>query len=186
MLMTGSEAVAVVVAARRQEVVVTTMTGLGFWPRPGQRDFRVLGLMGAAASIGLGIALARPDLGVWVLDGDGSLMMQLGVLCAVADAAPPALTHIVIDNRVYGVSGAQPVPASAILSWTAAALAAGYRESVECETERDLAAALRSAAPGPRMIVARAASVRPNFPAGAFVFDAAGEAPRLRGGLAAS
>jgi DNA-binding MarR family transcriptional regulator len=95
------QAVDTINACRDNEIVVTTMTGLGFWPDAGPRDFRLLGLMGAAASVGLGIAIARPDEAVWVIDGDGSLMMQLGVLAAVADAAPPRFVHIVIDNRIY-------------------------------------------------------------------------------------
>ena len=84
-----------------------------------------MGTMGAAASIGLGIALGVPDRPVWVLDGDGSLLMQLAVVAAVADAAPDNLVHVVIDNGIYAISGAQPTPAPR--DWAALLQAAGYR-----------------------------------------------------------
>jgi thiamine pyrophosphate-dependent acetolactate synthase large subunit-like protein len=178
-----SDAIAAIRDVRDDEIVVTTMTGLGFWPEPGPKDFRLLGLMGAAASIGLGIAIACPDEDVWVIDGDGSLLMQLGVLTAVAGAGACRLTHVVIDNRVYGVSGAQPVPASAQVDWSALALAAGYVEATECSTGEALRHALATASPGPRLIVARCEPVRPAYLPGVFAFDASGEAARLRANL---
>jgi phosphonopyruvate decarboxylase len=179
----AAEAVATIRTARRDQVVVTTMTGLGFWPDAGPRDFRLLGLMGAAASIGLGIAIARPDDDVWVIDGDGSLLMQLGVLTAIGDAAPQRLTHIVMDNRVYGVSGAQPVPASAVLDWCGLARGAGYQDTAECETAEALDAALTQGTRGPRLIVARCEPRRPEYLPGAFAIDAGGEARRVRDAL---
>lgn len=169
---------------RSDEVVVTTMTGLGLWGEPGPRDFRLLGLMGAAASIGLGIAIAQPSQPVWVIDGDGSLLMQLGVLAAVADAAPERYVHVVIANGIYAVSGAQPVPARSSFDWAGAALAAGYRDVVTCETADELRAALGSPGGGPRMVVVRCDAARPPFPAGSFAFDASREGERVRDALA--
>ena len=56
--------------------------------------------MGLASSMGLGIALSRPDLQVVVLDGDGATLMNLGGLTTIARYAPPNLTHIIFDNEV--------------------------------------------------------------------------------------
>jgi phosphonopyruvate decarboxylase len=118
-----------------------------------------------------------------VLDGDGSLLMQLGVVAAVADAAPANLTHVVIDNGIYAISGAQPTPAPA--DWTALLRAAGYADAVTCTTPDELRAAFASAAGnGPRAIVVRCEAVRPAYPAGAFDVDLADEAHRVRAVLA--
>jgi thiamine pyrophosphate-dependent acetolactate synthase large subunit-like protein len=185
-MMSGQEAVEAIRACRGDQIIVTTMTGLGFWPDAGPRDFRLLGLMGSAAAIGLGIAIARPDQTVWVVDGDGSLMMQLGVLGAVADAAPSHYVHIVIDNRIYAVSGGQPVPAHETFDWPSVARGAGYLVAKTCRTTAELQAELASPAPGPRMVVARCEPVRPDYPAGRFTFDAAGEGARVRNALVPS
>lgn len=182
-MMEAGEAIAAIREARSDEVVVTTMSGLGFWPDASPRDFRLLGLMGAAASIGLGIAIARPDTDVWVVDGDGSLLMQLGVLAAVGDAEPARFTHIVIDNRVYGVSGAQAVPASRELSWCEMAIAAGYASAVECRSVEEIGAALAGSGGGPRLVAVRCLPERPQYLAGAFAIDAGGEAARVRASL---
>jgi hypothetical protein len=110
-------------------------------------------------------------------------MMQLGVLTAIADAAPPRFVHIVIDNRVYGVSGAQPVPAERSIDWEACALATGYAAATTCESVDQLTGALRGGARGPRMVVARCEPARPDFPPGVFAGDASEEGARLRDGL---
>jgi phosphonopyruvate decarboxylase len=179
----GREAIDTIRSCRSEQVVVTTMTALGFWPESGDLDFRLLGLMGAAASIGLGIAIARPEKSVWVVDGDGSLMMQLGVLSAVADAAPARYVHIVIDNRIYAISGGQPLPAAETFDWAAASLAAGYRDAATCQTPDELRTALLSPATGPRMVVVSCEPVRPDYPPGSFSIDASQEGSRVRRSL---
>ena len=63
---------------------------------------------------------------VWILDGDGSLAMQLGSLVTIANAAPPKFVHIVFHNGVYETSGAQPLPAEGRVSFAAMAEGAGY------------------------------------------------------------
>jgi phosphonopyruvate decarboxylase len=172
-----------IAAARRDSLVVLTMSGLGLWPDPREEDFRLVGLMGAAASIGLGIALGAPDRGVWVIDGDGSLLMQLGVLSAIADAAPPNFTHIVLANAIYAISGAQPVPGD--VDWPQLALGAGYREAIVCRAVPEISAALGREAPGPRMVVVACDRTRPVYAPGVFNVDPALEAPRVRAALAA-
>src|SRR5712672_428195 len=63
------------------------------------RNFYTWGSMGLASSIGLGLALARPDVRVFVLDGDGSLLMNLGSLATIGLLRPPNLVVIVMDNE---------------------------------------------------------------------------------------
>ncbi len=80
----------------------------------GQRpqNFYMLGSMGLAAPIALGVSLAQPERQVFALEGDGSLLMQLGCLSTIAAQAPKNLTVIVWDNGVYQITGSQPTPAA--------------------------------------------------------------------------
>ena len=71
-------------------------------------NFYTWGSMGVASSIGLGLAMARPERQIVVLDGDGSLLMNLGSLATIATVAPPNLTVVVWDNGEYGTTGGQP------------------------------------------------------------------------------
>ena len=113
-------------------MVVSTMTALGPWrKRAGtDRDLICVGFMGGASALGLGVALPRPDVPVWILDGDGSLAMQLGSLVTIANATPPKFVHIVFHNGVYETSGAQPLPAEGRVSFAAMAEGAGYATTV--------------------------------------------------------
>jgi phosphonopyruvate decarboxylase len=183
-MMDVAEATRAIEAERGDALAVITMSPLGFWQDARPDDFRLLGTMGAAGSIGLGLALGRPDRRVWVLDGDGSLLMQLGITSAIAGAAPANLTHVVIDNGVYAISGAQPMPTA--VDWAGLATAAGYASARACDTADELRAALREPGGGPRMVVARCARERPAYPPGVFQsIDSAAEAGRVRAALAA-
>src|SRR5260221_3848137 len=71
------------------------------------RNFYTWGSMGMASSIGLGLASARPDLRVIVLDGDGSLLMNLGSLATIALLRPANLTLVAMDNDEYATTGGQ-------------------------------------------------------------------------------
>lgn len=66
------------------------------------------GAMGQVSSVALGLAVARPDLRVIVLDGDGSLLMNLGILATIAARAPRNLVHLVWDDGSYVTTGGQP------------------------------------------------------------------------------
>ncbi len=70
--------------------------------------FYMIGSMGLASSIGLGIALSRPEQPVAVLDGDGNVLMNLGTLPMIGVARPSRFLHVVIDNGVYASTGNQP------------------------------------------------------------------------------
>jgi len=85
--------------------------------------------MGKGSSFALGIALAQPGIKVILLDGDGSLEMNLGSLITVAGQRPKNLYHFVIQNGVYATTGGQPIPGPADLSFSDMAKAAGYEHS---------------------------------------------------------
>ena len=119
-------------------------------------NFYMWGAMGSVSSIGLGLALARPDLRVIVLDGDGSLLMNLGSLATISALHPPNLVHIVFDNRMYETTGGQATHTARGVSLSAIARGAGLAQVREIEDLSSFAhaahAALREA--GPWFIVA--------------------------------
>jgi thiamine pyrophosphate-dependent acetolactate synthase large subunit-like protein len=180
--MTIEEACTILAEERGDAMVVLTMSPIAFWPDVRDDDYRLMGLMGGAAGIGLGLAVGLPERAVWVLDGDGSLLMQLGGLAAIANAAPSNLTHILFDNGTYAISGAQPTPAPH--EWEGLFRAAGYAWTATCETPAEIQAAAGTDAEGPRAIVIRCDSTRPSYPAGAFSVNPRREAQGLRAALA--
>ena len=152
---------------RRDEFVVTTMTSSRVWAHVTERpelDLSFGGCMGKASSLGLGLALGRPERCVWVLDGDGSLVMNLGTLVTIAQQAPPNLVHFVLENGVYEVTGGQPVPGAGLADLAAMARAAGYRAAYRFETLEALEEGLDEAlaALGPAFV---ALAVEPAGPA---------------------
>jgi len=96
------------------------------------------GAMGQCSSVALGIALARPDVRVICLDGDGSLLMNLGSLCTIANQAPRNYALIIWDNEVHQTTGGQPTATAARSSLTAIARGAGVLKAIEVRTEEEL------------------------------------------------
>jgi thiamine pyrophosphate-dependent acetolactate synthase large subunit-like protein len=96
------------------------------------------GAMGQCSSIGLGIALARPDVRVVCLDGDGSLLMNLGSLCTIATESPRNYALVVWDNEVHQTTGGQPTATAARSSLAAIARGAGIGKAMEVRTEEEL------------------------------------------------
>ena len=97
------------------DIVVSAMGAARDWMELGThpRDWVfVPSSIGQATSLGLGLALARPDLRVIVLGGDGGLIMNLGSLITISAQQPANLFLLILDNGVYEVTGAQPTPAS--------------------------------------------------------------------------
>jgi len=89
-------------------------------------NFYMLGSMGQASSIALGLAISQPGRKVIVLDGDGSLIMNLGIVTAVGELKPANFMHVVLDNGVYNTTGGQPTSAG-VVDLAKVAKAAGYR-----------------------------------------------------------
>ena len=120
-------------------------------------NFYTWGSMGLASSLGLGLALARPDLRVFVLDGDGSLLMNLGSLATIGWTSPDNLVLIVWDNQEYGTTGGQESATAHGADLDAAARAMGIRSTATVRTESELESAVARARveDGPWVIVAK-------------------------------
>lgn len=123
------EACKLIADARGECVLVATMGSMFAFDALGvtERRLNSVPLMGGAASLGLGLAIARPEVGVVVVDGDASLLMQLGGLVTVADARPARYIHIVIQNgtQFAGVSNLA-TPGGDAVDFVAMARGAGY------------------------------------------------------------
>lgn len=116
--------------------------------------FYMIGSMGLASSIGLGLALVRPARTVVVFDGDGNVLMNMGTLGSVAAAAPANFYHVVFDNAAHGSTGDQRTISDRV-PLDAVALAAGYRRAMRVNGAEALNAALQTFfdAPGPAMLL---------------------------------
>ncbi|WP_024507218.1 thiamine pyrophosphate-dependent enzyme [Bradyrhizobium sp. ARR65] len=121
------------------------------------QNFYMLGSMGLAFPIALGVALAQPERRVFALEGDGSLLMQLGSLTTIATLAPANLTMVVMDNGIYQITGAQPTPAAEVGDIVAIAAASGLPNSAWAHDEEDFERLVEEAlsATGPTLIGVR-------------------------------
>ncbi len=142
-----------IAAARGDAICVPTMTTAPAWRdiAPDDLSITCVGFMGGASSLGLGLALAHPERRVIVLDGDGSLLMQLGSLATIAGAAPRNLVHLVFKNGVYHTSGSQEIPGGLTVDFVTMARGAGYRSAYAIgeldELERRLPTILKDEGP---------------------------------------
>ena len=118
------------------------------------QSFYMIGSMGLAPAIALGLALARPARRTVVFDGDGNLLMNLGILAMIGGRRTPNLLHLVFDNEVYGSTGNQASPSREVRLDRLAA-GAGYRTAVAVAGPDELGAALAStrAADGPHFVL---------------------------------
>lgn len=101
------------------------------------QNFYMLGSMGLACPIALGVAMAQPERGVVALEGDGSLLMSLGCLSTIASVAPRNLTIIVWDNGVYQITGRQKTATAGVTDIVAVARGAGIAQSHWVADEAD-------------------------------------------------
>jgi thiamine pyrophosphate-dependent acetolactate synthase large subunit-like protein len=126
-------------------------------------NFYTWGSMGLASSIGLGLAMARPALRVFVLDGDGSLLMNLGSLATIGWTGAPNLVVIVWDNALYGTTGGQATATAhgADLEVAARAMGARATATVRTDAEFDAAVARARIEDGPWVIVAKVSESTP-------------------------
>jgi thiamine pyrophosphate-dependent acetolactate synthase large subunit-like protein len=133
-------------------------TNFDLWAA-GQRpqNFYKQGSMGLGFPIALGVALAQPQRRVFGLEGDGSLLMQMGCLATIATLKPNNLTMIVMDNGIYQITGAQPTPASAVADIVAIAVASGLHNSAWAADEEDFERLIEQSlsASGPTLIGVR-------------------------------
>ncbi|MER8235563.1 phosphonopyruvate decarboxylase [Streptomyces sp. NPDC094049] len=161
--MLRAEAIGEIVGAARADALLLATTGKTArelerdWDRAG--NLYVVGSMGCAASVGLGVALHAPEREVVVLDGDGAALMRLEAMATIGHQAPGNLLHIVLDNAAYESTGGQPT-ISGGLDFCAVAAACGYRTTADVSGPAPLRAAMARAAErtGPHLIRVR---VRP-------------------------
>jgi thiamine pyrophosphate-dependent acetolactate synthase large subunit-like protein len=151
---------------KREEAVIGGIgnTNFDLWAS-GQRpqNFYMLGSMGLAAPIALGVAIAQPRRRVFALEGDGSLLMQLGALGTIAAAQPKNLALIIMDNGSYQITGGQPSLTSRGTDLVAIAIGAGLKQSAWAADEAHFGrlVALALAKPGPWLIAARTDNAPP-------------------------
>ena len=121
------------------------------------QNFYMLGSMGLAIPIALGVALAQPRRHVIALEGDGSLLMQLGCLVTIAAQQPKNLTMVIMDNGLYQITGGQPTPAAGTADYVALARAAGLTKCAWTGDEEDFDRLIDAALTGggPTFIAAR-------------------------------
>lgn len=79
-----------------------------------EKDFLTVGSMGHASSIALGIALQKPDKKIWVIDGDGAVLMHMGAMAVIGANRPENMVHIVINNSAHETVGGMPTVAGKI------------------------------------------------------------------------
>jgi thiamine pyrophosphate-dependent acetolactate synthase large subunit-like protein len=125
---------------KREDALVVTGLGSSCYDA-GVHDhpntFYLWGAMGAAAMVGLGLALAQPERRVVVITGDGEMLMGLGALATIAAKAPKNLSIVVIDNELYAETGMQFTHTASGVDLAGMAQAAGFAKA---ETVRDDAA----------------------------------------------
>jgi thiamine pyrophosphate-dependent acetolactate synthase large subunit-like protein len=139
--MLRTEALEALARHRKGMVAFVTMRAVEAWEALGQGDhgtYNVMGCMGVAASCALGLAIARPDQPILVIDGDGSLAMQLGSLMSIATVRPKRLIHVVMENGTYETSGGQAVPGRGVSDFTKIALASGYRHAFRLSSTEEI------------------------------------------------
>src|SRR5882724_6031698 len=152
-----AEALTVIVPLLRDELVVhangfISRESFNCNDRPG--NFYMIGSMGLASSIALGVALNRPERRVVVFDGDGNVLMNLGSVALIGATQPANLVHVVFDNEVYGSTGNQRT-ISGQVALEEIARSSGYK----CVQRIDTTGALRSvgqkflANPGPSFLL---------------------------------
>jgi thiamine pyrophosphate-dependent acetolactate synthase large subunit-like protein len=117
------------------------------------RNFYLWGAMGGAVMIGLGVALAQPELPVVVITGDGEMLMGMGSLATIGLQQPKNLTIVVLDNEVYGETGGQASHTGTNTDLVAVAKACGIKDARSVATMADIklfAASMQDVAAGPR------------------------------------
>jgi thiamine pyrophosphate-dependent acetolactate synthase large subunit-like protein len=161
------EATRVLVAAIGEEPVIASLGHPAYdlfaaGDRPA--NFYTWGSMGLASSAGLGLAMARPDLRVFVVDGDGSLLMNLGSLATIGWTRPANLVLVIWDNEEYGTTGGQDTATRHGADLAAAARAMAVPGAVTVRSPDELQAAVARARTdaGPWVIVAKVAESVPS------------------------
>ncbi|HEC93740.1 MAG TPA: phosphonopyruvate decarboxylase [Candidatus Atribacteria bacterium] len=162
--MTREEAIKIIVDSLDETEVVVSTTGKTsrelFEYRIERNeiphDFYTVGGMGCAASIALSIAIQKPEKKIFVFDGDGAIIMQMGSLATIGHYRPSNFYHILFDNQVHDSTGGQKT-LSETINFEKVALACGYNNAITVRTKTDLKRAIRSMKKlrGPQMLIVK-------------------------------
>ena len=138
---------------KRDDLLLVTGLGQATWDAASvgddSRNFYLWGAMGAAAMVGLGLAMAQPQRRVLVVTGDGEMLMGLGALATIGVQRPPNLSIAVFDNGHYAETGMQASHTEGAVELTGVARACGIKEIFDIGDElglRDFAGRVRKAA----------------------------------------
>lgn len=158
--MRSAEAVALLTELAGDEPVISSLGTPSFHLYAAgdrNRNFYMWAAMGMASSVGLGVAIARPERRVYVIDGDGAALMNLGGMVTVGRRRPRNLVWLILENGVFLETGAQPIASVENADLVGLGRAAGIASAARCEDVASLRAALENAAErsGPHLVVAR-------------------------------
>lgn len=154
-MMTLRETLEILAAHRGQRVVITTMSSVGIWPSLSDTplDFTYIpSAMGQGPALGLGLALAQPQHGVIVVNGDGCTLMNLGCLVTLANQ-PANLYLLILDNGLYEVTGGQALAGAGRTDFAGLASAAGIPRVYTFDTADAWRAGAAEALAGPGPVV---------------------------------
>jgi thiamine pyrophosphate-dependent acetolactate synthase large subunit-like protein len=147
--------------AERGDLLLVTGLGSTTWDATAvgdsERNFYLWGAMGAAAMVGLGLALARPHERVLVVTGDGEMLMGLGALATIGVQRPKNLALAVFDNGRYAETGMQPSHTNKAVSLSGIAAACGIAEVFDISDEVGLREFARRCRDAPATLFARIA-----------------------------
>jgi len=150
LLMTRESAIEEILFASSQQEVFVSTTGMAsrelFELRKKhnmehEKDFLTVGSMGHASSLALAIALNKPKQSVTCIDGDGAVLMHMGILAAIGERKPSNLRHIVLNNCAHDSVGGQPTIAGK-LDLCGIARSCGYKQVYSVKTKEELRIAL--------------------------------------------
>lgn len=116
-------------------------------------NFYMLGSMGLSSSIALGLAISQPHRKIYCIDGDGSILMNLGSLSTIANVNPDNLILIVIDNESYGSTGNQKTHTSGKTDLALIAKGAGFGSITSISNKGDIKIRLKDQGPGCNFIL---------------------------------
>jgi thiamine pyrophosphate-dependent acetolactate synthase large subunit-like protein len=142
----------------REDAIIIPGRGGNHWIKMSKMPERDLALsaiaMGGRASFALGLAMARPDEKIILLDSEGDVLMGLGTLATIADKAPKNLYHFILDNECYATTGGQPVPNAKKIRYDLIAQGAGYPSSHAFEKLADFESNIEAimSEPGPVLV----------------------------------
>jgi len=132
-----------VLEKHRGDAVIVPVERAGVaWPTISTKENRDISttVMGKGSSFALGVSLAQPGTKVIVLDGDGSLLMNLGTLVTIGQSRPRNLYHFVMENGMYATTGGQPIPGQEVISFCGLAKDSGYTSTYEFDELEDFSA----------------------------------------------